>query len=443
MLFVHQTVGSILCCKCGIPTPPSNANMCDRCLISEYDITEGLQRLVILVYCPKCESYLQPPTTWIKAHLGSTQLLQICVNRVKKNVNKFLRLVDAAFVWTEPHSKRIKVNMTVERGSVKRSYFVEYVVQDQLCHYCLRVDANPDQWEAVVQLRQHAPHMRTLFYLEQLILKHDGVARAIKIKPVDHGIDFFFDHKSHALKFIEFVEKFAAVKKCPDKKLVSQDWKSNTCYRKFTFSVEISPICREDLICLPPDYALSLGNIGPLVICTKAGNTIHLFDPFTLKLRTLNAEQYWRSNFKSFLASRQLVKYIVLDVEIRSPEVNVGGVMYAMADAQVARVSDFGKNDTIFYLTTYLGNHLRPGDYALGYDLYGANTNVIDMDNYKRHFDIPDAILIKRCNDDEKCLEKRPSEIASMAGELQESFAHLDLSEDESGDGDGDDYMME
>ena len=76
-------------------------------------------------------------------------------------------------------------------------------------------------------------------------------------------------------------------------------------------------------------------------------NSIALWEPFTLRLCFLDADQYWRVSFKSLLTSRQLVEYIVSDVEIVSSEVNVGGSKYVLADAQVARVSDFGKNDTI------------------------------------------------------------------------------------------------
>ena len=61
----------------------------------------------------------------------------------------------------------------------------------------------------------------------------------------------------------------------------------------------------------------------------------------------------------------------------------------------MARVSDFGKNDTIFNIPTHLGHYLNPGDYALGYDLYAANSNDMELEKY-RYFVLPDAILIKK-----------------------------------------------
>jgi nonsense-mediated mRNA decay protein 3 len=54
-----------------------------------------------------------------------------------------------------------------------------------------------------------------------------------------------------------------------DKQLVSHDTHSASYNYKYTFSVEIAPICKEDLVCLPPKVAQQHGQIGPLVLCMK------------------------------------------------------------------------------------------------------------------------------------------------------------------------------
>ena len=431
MFMVHQTVGSVLCCKCVIPMTPNAANMCVKCLRSEIDITEGLQKHVTIVHCPECDTYLQPPKTWIKAQLESKELLTFCVKRLK-NLNK-VRLIHAEFIWTEPHSKRIKVKLRVQKevlnGAIlEQAYIVEFVQQEHMCESCSRVQANPDQWVASVQLRQHVPHRRTFFYLEQLILRHDAAGRAIKIKQMDQGIDFFFANRSHGVKFVEFIGKVTPSRSRHDKQLVSHDTKSNNYNYKYTFSVEICPICREDLICLPPKVAVSLGNLGPVVICTKVSNNIALLDPFTLRHCFLDADQYWRSSFKALLSSRQLVEYIVLDVEIVSSEVNVGGSKYALADAQVARVSDFGKNDTIFNIRTHLGHLLNPGDHALGYDVYAANSNDMELEKY-RGFVLPEAILIKKSYEEKRQRKRgktRSWKLKSLNMEVDDSKGRAD-----------------
>ncbi|MED6113409.1 hypothetical protein PIB30_070523 [Stylosanthes scabra] len=377
MFTVHHTIGSVLCCKCGIPMQPNAANMCVKCLSSENNITEGLLKRLELKHCPECDSYLQPPRNW--------EILNGVI--------------------------------------LEQSYPVEYIQRDQMCEHCSRIQANPDQWVAAVQLRQHVSHRRTFFYLEQLILKHDAAASAIRIKETDQGIDFFFSNRSHAVKFVEFLGKVAPVKYRHDKQLVSHDPKSNNYNYKYTFSVEISPICREDLICLPSKVAVSLGNLGPLVICTKVSNNIALLDPFTLRHCFLDADQYWRASFKSLLTSRQLVEYIVLDVEVNhSAEVTIAGTKYVLAEAQVARVSDFGKNDTIFSIKTHLGHLLSPGDYALGYDLYGANTNDIEMDKY-RGLVLPEAVLVKKSYEEKRQKKRskpRSWKLKSLAMEVED-----------------------
>jgi nonsense-mediated mRNA decay protein 3 len=270
MFMVPQTIGSVLCCKCSIPKVPNAANMCIRCLHSEVDITEGLQKHVIIIHCPECDSYLQPPRTWVKAQLESKEMLMFC-EKILKNLNK-LKLVSAELIWTEPHSRRIKVRLKIQKevldGAIlEQLYVVEYVQQEHMCESCSRIQANPDQWVAAVQLRQHVSHRRTFFYLEQLILTHGPAAAAIKIKLVDQGMVFFFTNRSHGVKFVEFIDKVAPVRSQNDKQ--SHDPKSNNYNYKYTFLVEICPICPEDLICLPPRLAASLGNLGPLVFALK------------------------------------------------------------------------------------------------------------------------------------------------------------------------------
>lgn len=51
--------------------------------------------------------YLQPPAEWIHASLESRELLTLCLKKLK-GLNR-LKLIDAGFVWTEPHSMRLKV----------------------------------------------------------------------------------------------------------------------------------------------------------------------------------------------------------------------------------------------------------------------------------------------------------------------------------------------
>jgi hypothetical protein len=87
----------------------------------------------------------------------------------------------------------------------------------------------------------------------------------------------------------------------------------------------------------------------------------------------MDAPVYWRTPFKAMLTSRALVEYIVLDIEpLHGAGGGGGGGGYgssssgssgkwSLAEAQVARKSDFGRNDTVFFARTHLGHILHPG----------------------------------------------------------------------------------
>ncbi|KAJ9685298.1 hypothetical protein PVL29_017358 [Vitis rotundifolia] len=218
--------------------------ICVSSACSEVDITEGLQKHVTLLHCPECDRYPKPSRAWIKAQLESKQLSASCL-KMLKNLNK-VRLIHGEFV-------KLRVQKEVLNGAIlEQVYIVEYV--------------NPDQWVASVQIWQHVSHRWNFSYQEQLILRHDAADLAVKFKQMDQGIDFYFANRSHGVKFMEFIGKVTPIRSRHDKQLVSHDPESNNYNYKYTFSVEICPICREDLIYLPPKVAVSLGNLGPLVI---------------------------------------------------------------------------------------------------------------------------------------------------------------------------------
>ncbi|CAI7864143.1 unnamed protein product [Closterium sp. NIES-53] len=425
MFTVQQTPSTVLCCLCGTAMPPNPTGMCPGCIRTHVDITEGLPRRLSVLRCPPpCGRFLAPPRAWIRAELESKELLTFCLKRMK-NLNK-VKLVDASFIWTEPHSKRIKIKVTIQKevlsGAVLQQTFVtEYVVEDHMCDACTRSAANPDQWVAVVQLRQKAEHKRTFLFLEQLILKHGADANTINIRQVHDGIDFYYANRSHAQKFVDFVSAVVPAQHRSDKQLVSHDIHTASYNYKYTFSVEICPVCKEDLICLPPKAANACGTAAnPLVLCIRVSNSLQLLDPSTLHAIYIDSNQYWRYGFKPLLSSRQLVEYVVLDVETvgggggwgggggggvgGAPHKAGGGALgkFVLADVQVARVADFGKNDVMFTARTHLGHLLRPGDYAMGYDLHGANLNSDDLARYSNRATLPDVILVRKSYEEKR-----------------------------------------
>lgn len=127
---------NVLCCLCGASIPPNPASMCLACIRSQVDITQDISKQEIISWCRNCERYLQPPKYWVAAQLESKELLTICLKKLK-GLQK-VKLIDAAFKWTEPHSKRLKVKLTIQKEvfngtKLQQSFEVEYVIKNQQC----------------------------------------------------------------------------------------------------------------------------------------------------------------------------------------------------------------------------------------------------------------------------------------------------------------------
>ncbi|ORX82038.1 NMD3-domain-containing protein [Basidiobolus meristosporus CBS 931.73] len=391
--------------------------MCLNCIRNEVDITEGIPKQATLHFCRNCERYHQPPNLWVSCQLESRELLALCLKKLK-GLNK-VRLVDAGFIWTEPHSRRIKVKLTIQKevfaSTILQQIFeVEFVVSTQQCEECTRVAAQ-NTWKATVQVRQKVNHKRTFMYLEQLILKHNAHKDTINIKEVRDGLDFFYAQRSHAVKMVEFLSAVTPVRSKTSEQLISSDIHSGTSNYKFTYSVEIVPVCKDDLVCLPVKLARSLGNIQPLVLCTRIGNSIHVLDPNTLESADITNSVYWRNPFDSLGTVKDMVEYYVLDVEV----LGVVRGKHVLADVMVARSSDYGKNDTTFFARSHLGGILNMGDTVMGYDLTRANFNNNDFDSLNRNA-LPDVILVKKSYPNRKKKNKRQWKLKNLNKEEEE-----------------------
>ncbi|KAI7852281.1 NMD3 family-domain-containing protein [Circinella umbellata] len=392
--------------------------MCVNCIRNEVDITEGIPKQVHIHFCRNCERYLQPPGIWIVAELESRELLTLCLKKLK-GLNK-VRLVDAGFIWTEPHSRRVKVKLTIQKevfaNTILQQVFeVEYVVSTQQCDDCTRLAAQ-NTWKAAVQVRQKVEHKRTFLYLEQLILKHNAHKDTTNIRETKDGIDFYYGHRANAVKMLEFLSAVVPIKYKTSEQLISTDIHTSVSNYKFTYSVEIVPVCKDDLVCLPRKVANGLGNISPLLLCTRVGNTIHLVDTNTLNSADINTNIYWRTPFLPLASAKSLTEYYVLDVEPLGP---VKG-RQVLADVHVARMSDFGHNDNEFIARSHLGAVLNPGDTVLGYDLSHANFNNEEFDKLDTG-NLPDVILVRKSYPQRRKKHKQRSwKIQQLAKEVDD-----------------------
>lgn len=251
-------------------------------------------------------------------------------------------------------------------------------------------------WRSVVQVRQKVPHKRTFLYLEQLILKHSAHKDTINIKEVKDGLDFYYLQRNHAEKFVDFLTSVAPVRSKKSQELISMDIHTSTKSYKFSFSVELVPICKDDLVALPIKLAKQIGNISPLTICYRVGTSINLIDPNTLQTTDVTTPLYWRTPFVSLADVQELVEFVVMDIEPTGLQKG----RFLLAEATVARASDLGVNDTTYFTRTHLGNVLHPGDSVMGYHLTGTNFNNPQFEALEQSntysSSIPDVMLVKK-----------------------------------------------
>jgi len=297
----------VLCCECGVAIQPNPANMCVTCLRNHVDITENIPKQAVLHFCRNCERYLQPPNEWVQASLESRELLAVCLKKLKGL--KEVKLVDAGFIWTEQHSKRIKVKLTVHGeitgGTVLQQVFVvEFTVQNQMCNDCHRTEAK-DFWRCLVQVRQRAENKKTFYYLEQLILKHKAHENTLGIKPEHGGLDFFYASDNHARRMVDFLLTMVPGKVTTSKRLISHDIHSNNYNYKYNWSVEIAPVSKDSAVCLSKKLRHQLGNLSPLVLVNRVSSSIHLIDPLTAQIAELTSQVYfrWESSMLGYVLS--------------------------------------------------------------------------------------------------------------------------------------------
>lgn len=391
---------SILCCNCGAPIDGTSSAgaLCYDCIKSTVDISQGIQREATLHFCKDCDRWLLPPNSWVTASPESRELLSLCLKRLR-NLGK-VRITDARFIWTEPHSRRIKVQVTVQDQVadgvlMQQSFEVTYVVASQQCKDCAK-SYTANVWRAAVQVRQKVTHKRTFLFLEQLILKHQAHRDTINIKEERDGIDFYFAQKNQAEGFISFLKSVVPVLTKESRHLISADTHTGNKSYKYNYSVEIVPVCRDDLVALPLKLAKSIGNISPLVLCHRIGTSVNLLDPNTLQTAEVSADIYWRAPFHPLAGTPDLVEFIVMDIE----PTGVRKGKWLLSEVQVARASDLGVNDNVYFTRTHLGQLLRAGDSVLGYMLEGTNFNSDDLEAIEASKAygsmIPDVILVKK-----------------------------------------------
>jgi nonsense-mediated mRNA decay protein 3 len=360
--------------------------MCADCLRGEVDLAQGIARSATIDFCRECERYQRPP--WIHCELESRELLAICLKKIT-GLSNDIKLVDAGFIWTEPHSRRLKVRLTIQKavaqGTVmQQNVIVEFIVHAMQCDDCKKT-YTPHTWCSVVQLRQKADHKRTFYFLEQLILKHNAHERVVGIKTVKDGLDFQFAHRSHSQKFADFVQGLVPARTKLSKHLISHDPNNNTYNYKYSIHCEISPLCKDDMVYLPKNIRTKLGGLPSLMLVSKMTTAVHLVDPMTGRTCEIQGTEYWKYPFNTVLSRKHLTEFTVLNVEEENGRV---------WNIELARTQDLGFNDERVIVRSHLGHILKPGDTCQCFDirrinLSGSNDEVVELDHL-------DVVIVKK-----------------------------------------------
>ncbi|KAM0671376.1 ribosome stability and mRNA decay protein [Ordospora colligata] len=349
----------ILCCKCGIPIEPRLMNMCDRCLVAEVGISSKVKRSVAVERCRGCERYLQPPNNWVEFSWGSREFLLFLVKK-NKTLSK-LCIVDSNFVYTEPNSKKIVVGLVIKDSDVEQSLEIRYSIKNQQCADCAKVEAK-QYWNSLVQVRHRQEHRRMFIYLEHLILKNDAYEDTTNIKQRKGGIDFYYTDRHGAIKMVNFLQSVLPIKVKVSERLISKDVHTSKCNYKFSYSVEIVPLCKDDLVVISKDVAKCLG-VGELVVVHKIATNIILFDVKQMKSVKMTGMFYWANHdaFKVLMSSKDFKKYTVV---MKNKRRNLMEECYDMTVTE---------NGSDFVEARFHVGDSQEDDVLLGYDLQHSN----------------------------------------------------------------------
>jgi len=347
--------------------------------------------------------------------LESRELMSLCLSNVA-GLNKAsgpngqkCRLIDAGWIWTEPHSMRLKVRLTVQKevqlGTIlQQTFVVVFVIRNQQCSEC-QAEFRQGVWRSLVQVRQRVGHKRTFLYLEQLILKHGAHRGTLNIETFRDGMDFYFPDKGKAARFITFLENVVPIKVKTSKKLIGTDDKSNISNFKHTNLVEICPLCKDDLLYLPSKTARKLGNIPRLVLIKNVTNVIHFIDPLTGQTAQMESDHYWRDPIRPVVtaARSRFVRFVVLGKEpVPLPKTNVSRKTATrknrnkLAQITIAKEDDLGVNDVTVEENSHVGYLMKAGDVAVGYDLRDVQFVEDEAERARADGVLPDVVTLRK-----------------------------------------------
>ena len=303
-----MTYSKIVCCLCSAVIDANPRGTCEACLKKSLNIKTCIPTEFELQYCKGCQRFLRPP--YVKIERDSADMMKLCLSRIK-SYDKKVKIIDSNFIYTEPHSKVIKIKISiqkeVEKNILSQNLIMEFKEKWNLCRYCQKLQT-PHTWSSCVQIRQRVPHKKTMLYLEQIILKNKMQKSSLYFEEANDGFDFFFSTRRAGEIFSNWIATVVPSKITYHKKYVSLSTST------FTYLVDVANVAKYDLFILDKDSYKKLGGIGPLLICTRLSSRTIFIDPRTFNHLYLDGNTFFKYKFNPFCNSNQLTEFLVLDV---------------------------------------------------------------------------------------------------------------------------------
>ena len=303
-----MTYSKIVCCLCSAVIDANPRGTCEACLKKSLNIKTCIPTEFELVYCKECHRFLRPP--YVKIERESADMMKLCLSRIK-SYDKKIKIIDSNFIYTEPHSKVIKIKITIqkeiEKNILSQDLIIEFKEKWNLCRDCQKLQT-PHTWASCVQIRQRVPHKKTMLYLEQIILKNKMQRSSLYFEEANDGFDFFFSTRRAGEIFSNWIATVVPSKITYTKKYVSLSTST------FTYLVDVANVAKYDLFLLDKESYKKLGGIGPLLICTRLSSRTIFEDPRTFNHLYLDGNTFFKYKFNKFCNSNQLTEFLVLDV---------------------------------------------------------------------------------------------------------------------------------
>jgi nonsense-mediated mRNA decay protein 3 len=245
-------------------------------------------------------------------------LLAVCLKKIK-GLSK-TKIINAVWVWTEPHSKRLKIAVDIEKPvldgkmNIQQRVIIEYIVRNKQCLECIR-EASDHSWGAMIQLRQKSDHKSSLMALETLLTRAGLHNIMLGAEVSKNGMDFYFRNRSQAEKLVNFISSNLPTKIKQSQRLVSTDSHSGQSKYEHVYLIEVPSLCKGDLV----KVGKSGGVPAELMVVSKVSTSLHLISPTTLRKLEISSSKFFSNPIKAIRSSYQQVMFVVLDIEPVNP----------------------------------------------------------------------------------------------------------------------------